>query len=260
MCRPKRQGGQGIINLNKWNMITMLKCLWNLCRKSDNLWVKWVNIYYLKGDNVMDVVIPKNSSWVINKILDMREEVHQHLGEWNNMLNLNKFKMSKTYMVIHADDETVDWRALFYHNIARPRAQFTTWLTCHRKLATKDRLLRFNMIVDSECDICKQAEESRSHLFFECNSNDEIWQQVLMWLKIDHKPLQWQEELKWIIKVISNKGSKAKVLKMAFVEVIYGIWARQNDIVYRHNSNTDFVQDIMDCIVYRCWQYRDLRN
>lgn len=40
VCRPKSHDGQGIINLNKWNKITMLKCLWNLCSKYDNIWVK----------------------------------------------------------------------------------------------------------------------------------------------------------------------------------------------------------------------------
>lgn len=42
MCRPKSQGGLSIINLVIWNKICMLKCLWNICNKSDNLWVKWV--------------------------------------------------------------------------------------------------------------------------------------------------------------------------------------------------------------------------
>lgn len=97
----------------------------------------------------MDGVIPKCSSWVINRILEMREDVQQHLGEWNNMLTLNKFRMNKMYRAISEDGDTVDWRSLFYHNAARPRAQFIAWLSCHGKLATKDRLLKFNMIVGS---------------------------------------------------------------------------------------------------------------
>lgn len=48
VCRPKCQGGLDIINLTVWNQVTMMKCLWNLCRKSDNLWVKWIHMYYLK--------------------------------------------------------------------------------------------------------------------------------------------------------------------------------------------------------------------
>ncbi|XP_058764434.1 uncharacterized protein LOC131637885 [Vicia villosa] len=153
VCRPKSQGGQGIINLTKWNKITMLKCLWNLCRKSDNLWVKWIHIVYLKGRNAMDAMVSKSRTWVLNRILDMREVAQQHLTLWNRMKNQSKFKMSMFYMAMCEAREIVEWIFLFHQNATRPRAQFITWLICHGKQATKDILLRFNMIDDSICSI-----------------------------------------------------------------------------------------------------------
>ncbi|XP_058772315.1 uncharacterized protein LOC131646218 [Vicia villosa] len=71
-CSPIHQGGLNIINLEVWNSITLLKCLWNLCMKLDNLWVKWVHVYYLKGVDVQTVCIPKTCSWILTAIINKR--------------------------------------------------------------------------------------------------------------------------------------------------------------------------------------------
>ncbi|XP_058734147.1 uncharacterized protein LOC131605864 [Vicia villosa] len=40
ICKPYAQGGLQILNLQVWNHVLMLKCLWNICRMAKNLWVK----------------------------------------------------------------------------------------------------------------------------------------------------------------------------------------------------------------------------
>lgn len=39
VCSPNHQGGLGLNNLHIWNQVTLLNCLWNICCKSDNLWI-----------------------------------------------------------------------------------------------------------------------------------------------------------------------------------------------------------------------------
>ncbi|KAI5433455.1 hypothetical protein KIW84_020650 [Lathyrus oleraceus] len=36
-CIPINRGGFNVINLEIWNVVSLLKCLWNLCRKADNM-------------------------------------------------------------------------------------------------------------------------------------------------------------------------------------------------------------------------------
>ncbi|XP_058747051.1 uncharacterized protein LOC131620044 [Vicia villosa] len=50
VCKPKNMRGMNIFNLYLGNDITLLKCLWNLSLKADNLWVKWVHAHYLKEE------------------------------------------------------------------------------------------------------------------------------------------------------------------------------------------------------------------
>lgn len=48
MCKPKKQQGLGIKDCITWNEAVMVKYVWNIANKEDNLWVKWVNHVYIK--------------------------------------------------------------------------------------------------------------------------------------------------------------------------------------------------------------------
>lgn len=85
MCSPRKQEGQRIINLTIWNKVTLIKCMWNLYKKTDNMWVKWIHNYYFKGQSVMAISIGNNGSWIIKNILNLREEVMQCQQVWEKM-------------------------------------------------------------------------------------------------------------------------------------------------------------------------------
>lgn len=53
ICDPKIAGGLNITPLLEWNQATMSKLLWNLQVKANKLWVKWIDVYYLKNQDVM---------------------------------------------------------------------------------------------------------------------------------------------------------------------------------------------------------------
>ena len=76
VCKPARCGGLNLINLELWNLTIMLKCLWNICSKDDNLWVKWIHAYFLKGNNVMSATVKSNSTWILKSIMKQRPQVN----------------------------------------------------------------------------------------------------------------------------------------------------------------------------------------
>ncbi|KAK4733465.1 hypothetical protein R3W88_007726 [Solanum pinnatisectum] len=51
VCRSKNEGGLGIMECMTWNEAAITKYVWNIAKKADNLWVKWVNRIYLKGND-----------------------------------------------------------------------------------------------------------------------------------------------------------------------------------------------------------------
>lgn len=84
VCDTKNVGGLNLTSLLEWNSCNIAKLLWNICRKVDKLWVKWVHSYYIKDCEVMDVEIPADSSWILKAIMKSRAMVHQS-NAWASM-------------------------------------------------------------------------------------------------------------------------------------------------------------------------------
>ena len=64
----------------------------------------------------------------------------------------------------------------------------------NQKLATVDRLTRWEVIVDKVCVLCKNTEESIEHLFLQCQFARMLWERLLG--LIDQQvtvPLAWKQ-------------------------------------------------------------------
>lgn len=119
--------------------------------------------------------------------------------QWNHALLQQRFPMRMLYDRINDDQVRIPWSNLVTANRARPHVVVCLWLVCHGKLVEKDRLLRFGVIQESMCNLCRIHDESITHLLFECGFTKAIWSKVLKWLEVVHNPSSWNDELTWII-------------------------------------------------------------
>ena len=74
VCTPKSQGGFGLKNLDIWNEALLIKNLWSIAVDKNSLWVKWVNVYKLKGRNIWDMQKDNCDSWMWKSLLDLRDK------------------------------------------------------------------------------------------------------------------------------------------------------------------------------------------
>ncbi|XP_058752653.1 uncharacterized protein LOC131625840 [Vicia villosa] len=261
VCSRYKQGGLQIMNLYWWNCALLMKCLWNISEKADNLWVRWINCHYLKGMDVMDYDIKNSNSWMFKGILKQREYMMNMMQNWNEAKAKRRFVTTKFYNCLNSDGSNVSWANVIQNNKAQPRAIVCLWMACHMRLPTRDRLKRFGMLQESVCLLCHAEEESHNHLFFECRKTEVVWQSILNWIEVDHKPLKWEDELLWITAVTRGKGWRAMVVKVGITETIYSIWRLRNDTCFKNNvDNTNIVDRIKDSIVYRLWNIRKFRQ
>ncbi|XP_058733794.1 uncharacterized protein LOC131605460 [Vicia villosa] len=238
----------------------MMKLLWDLKMKSDCLWVRWIHSYFIKGHDLFHMDIPNSASWVYKSILNTRPHITDIREQWDNSLVAKKFYMSKMYRGLFQLEPNVVWHTLLVGNIARPRALFFLWLTCHQKLATKSRLKKFGMAIDTKCCFC-QEEETKEHLFFCCEPMIAIWQDILLWLGVTHTPIHWQGELDWIMRYCSGKGKKCGLMKMATAETIYFCWKYRNDTCFGDTYDRNIVVDnINNTFIHRGWRIRKYRD
>ncbi|XP_058775224.1 uncharacterized protein LOC131649480 [Vicia villosa] len=227
--------------------------------QADSLWVKWVHTYYFKGRNLMEAKINNGSTWIFKKIMQQRESISTIQNSWDQMCNNGKFQMKIVYKKMRVMEPKVPWYRLIYKNAGRPHAVLTLWMVCHRKLATKDRLRKFDMLADSTCAFCSK-EENIDHLLFDCDTMKEIWNHVLHWIHRHHQPKPWKEELEWLIQQIKGKGWNVELLKLAAAEAVYGAWRFRNDTCFGNHCDRIKIRNyIIDNIVYRGWCNRKLR-
>lgn len=79
MCKPKCQGGLGIKSVQLWNRVLMPKHLWNIVNRKDTVWVKWIDIYRLKGKSVWSIKLRKGAPWSWKKLLDLRDMIRKFI-------------------------------------------------------------------------------------------------------------------------------------------------------------------------------------
>jgi len=48
----KVAGGLNLVNLKVWNKAAVLKMCWDIEKKQDRLWIKWIHSYYIKGQHM----------------------------------------------------------------------------------------------------------------------------------------------------------------------------------------------------------------
>lgn len=155
-----------IIDIDNQNKVNLIKLLWNVIGKADNTWIKWIHYYYVKNQNIMTMAAKNNTYWILKAILKMRSIV-SNVPVWSTVFQANKYQTRKIYVGLADNPQDVNWRKIFYNSAARPRYLFILWMACHERLATKNILVRFSMLVDDKCCFCRERE-TITHLFFQC--------------------------------------------------------------------------------------------
>lgn len=257
VCQPKVAGGLNVTNLQQWNRATLGKLLWNIHRKADRLWIKWLDTYYFKGKNMLEWQPTNSSSWILKKIFKTRDYVcgTEH---WRQALEKGKYHNGMMYKEICGDVEQVVWKKIMFDNHARPKSCFTLWMAIKQRLPTKYRLGKYGIMVNLTCCFCDKVEDIQ-HLFFGCNVTNSIWQDILVWMKITHIPLEWDKEMEWIVRVTKQKGAQKQILKIALAETIHEIWHERNEVVFNKKPLDPHIIDrIKHSVKIRCSSYRKL--
>lgn len=81
------------------------------------------------------------------------------------------------------------------------------------------------------------------------------------WIQVDHTPFPWSQEVEWVIQHTKGKGTRGKMLKLAFTECVYEIWKLRNDTTFGKDvQNKHIGRKIIDNLAYRGWMNMKLRT
>ncbi|XP_059294566.1 uncharacterized protein LOC132047555 [Lycium ferocissimum] len=99
VCLPQAAGGLNILNMKLWNQAAISKLLWALSQHKEKLWITWVHTYYIKNQNMFTMAIPKQASWMVRKILNMRKYWHTIIAS-PTLVKKEKFHIQAAYIAL----------------------------------------------------------------------------------------------------------------------------------------------------------------
>lgn len=119
-----------------------------------------------------------------------------------------------------------------------PRCSFTSWSAFLGRLLTRDRLISWGLTAPSGCVLCSVADESISHLFFECSFAAATWTRFCGRFMASPPAL-----LAAIVDLCQQlqdlHASRAvAVLKLLNQVIIYSIWRERNARIFTGVSST----------------------
>ncbi|XP_062076508.1 uncharacterized protein LOC133781498 [Humulus lupulus] len=88
VCKEKKEGGLGFKDIAMWNLCAIGKHVWDVTKKKDNSWVKWVNSVYIKHDDWWNHIAPNDASWYWKRIVQTKEKIR-------NMFTQTEFQLFK---------------------------------------------------------------------------------------------------------------------------------------------------------------------
>ena len=173
------------------------------------------------------------------------------------------YSVSSAWNFIQTHHSKVPWFRILWGQMHIPRHSFICWLAMKKRLATKNRLLKWRLVNDASCCFCGYNEESLNHLFFDCCFTTDVWKKVLFACQINRNPLSFNREVSWFSKKASGKSLLARTRRIAFCATIYYLWQAINESIFQQivpDSQVVFVK-IKNALLLRfCSQQQRARD
>ncbi|XP_074271500.1 uncharacterized protein LOC141595433 [Silene latifolia] len=126
------------------------------------------------------------------------------------------------------------WFPLVWKNLAPPRYEVLLWAILWKRVATKDRVLKWKALTfeESLCTFCGEVLETVNHVFLHCRFSWNIWNEIcaewgMMWvcpLEIDDAFLLWHGA--------HLAGFEKQIWDTFFIAVVTIIWEVRNAAVF----------------------------
>ncbi|XP_074300666.1 uncharacterized protein LOC141631964 [Silene latifolia] len=201
---PWAEGGFNIKEILSWNRANLGKWIWRILVQADSVWVHWNTVYNLRAETI----------WTA-------DHKSHHFESWRGILKARD-------ILVQLAGGTTEAQALITNCVVGG---------CFlAKLPTVDCLARRGLPGVNWCILCKHAEESHHHLFFQCDFSAGLWYSILHWLKIRGRTVNFWTELEWCRSRKTRKHWKMGLIRCCLAATVYMIWQERNMRIFRDHA------------------------
>lgn len=145
-----------------------------------------------------------------------------------------KFSTQETWIQLRESFPPCSWASGIWFSQNTPRYAFMVWLAFRDRLSTMDRVVKWSQGVDTTCVLCRAAQETRNHLFFNCDYTSKVWEFIAKGIMGNLFTKNWREIMEFITDPLRERRSLF-CIRYSFQVVLYAIWRERNKI--RHGDN-----------------------
>lgn len=127
---------------------------------------------------------------------------------------------------LRGDGEKVDWSAAIWTSRSIPRQSFHAWLVVQNRIPTRDRMIGWGIQVPPLCLLCNVNDESRDHLYWDCNYTFDLWSIVAGRCRITPER-RWENTLHQMITLPPPTSTRSLIL-LGWPATLYWIWNERN--------------------------------
>lgn len=162
------------------------------------------------------------------------EEDDLYVWVTNGQSRSESFSTSDTWKALHPMVSEVFWHKEIWFSGRIPKHAFLSWVAARDRMVTRDRLIRWGLRVSADCVLCTGQEESRQHLFFDCEFSRRIWTYFVNRMSLS-PPTQFEEVLRWL-KKLSRDKRKVLLVRLIYQACLYLIWKERNSRIHGGSS------------------------
>lgn len=216
-----------------------------------DVWSPFGNLYQLLGSRgIIDMGIAEHDT--VSKVMnshrrrrhrvDILNQVENQIelarqgrrNETDRSLWKNKddsfkcnFSSQSTWQQIRQITPRCEWYKGIWFPYSTPKYSFVTWLAFHNRLATGDRLRKWNMGTRDGCVFCGEELETRDHLFFSCPYSSQIWSSLTRGFLHNRYTTSWSSITPLLL---DNSQSPlcTFTLRYVFQLSIHSLWRERN--------------------------------
>ena len=111
-----------------------------------------------------------------------------------------------------------------------PKHAFLSWVAARDRMVTRDRLLRWGLIVPPSCVLCVGHNECIQHLFFDCEFSEQVWSFFTTRLHLI-SPRLFENRLRWLKAPARDKNVKL-IVRLIYQSYVYLIWKERNSRIH----------------------------
>lgn len=167
------------MDVKLWNVACLGKYVWEIYSKQENVWIKWINAVYLRGEDWWDYKPKVEASWYCKKICGVKEQMKTKYTN-EELVRMMKYSIKGVYEAMKGANSKIEQTKCVWNRLSI-RHRFIQWLAMQGMLQTKAMLAQIGINSCDLCLLCGAQAKTHQHLLFNCVYSNACFTHIKQW-------------------------------------------------------------------------------